>query len=135
MSPKAKAALVVIVAFFAGLLSGLVGDRAYLIITRQFFPRHGADFAMHRLLDRMDSELKLTPQQHVEVQRILELRHQHIEAISNGVRQQIRQQIDEGNAEIEKLLTPEQRTKFQEMRMRLAAKRHRLPRAGSPPPP
>ena len=41
-----------------------------------------------------------------------------------NVRPQIRQELDATNAEIETVLTPEQKTKFADLRMRIGARRH-----------
>jgi Spy/CpxP family protein refolding chaperone len=108
------AAIVVVVAFLAGIVIGVAGDRMW----RFHHPRGRAPHMMAALiLHRLDRELNLTPQQHQAVKQILDIREQRVNALMANVRPQIRQQIDATNAEIEKLLTPEQRIKFEQMRM------------------
>jgi len=122
-STRTTAALVVIVAFIAGFFVGIAGDRLYLIHTRQFFPRRAADYAAHHVVSRLDRELHLTDAQKTSIQRVVDQHRVRIEAVWNNVRPQVRQEIEAANAEIDRLLTPEQRTKFQQMRMRMAPRR------------
>jgi hypothetical protein len=127
-SAKTTAAVVVIVAFIAGLLAGVAGDRFYLIRTRQFFPHRAMEFAARRVVDHLDRELHLNAQQRVEIQGIIDRHRAHMDSIMSGVRPQMRQEIDAANAEIEKVLTPAQRVQFSNMRMHMRA-RHGI---GSP---
>ncbi len=120
------AAVVVVLAFIAGLLIGIVGDRVYAYRFRDRGGMRGMRSITQRIVARLDRELQLTPQQHDEITRIFETHRQHIEAITAAVRPQIRREIDEGNAEIEKILTPEQRVKFQNMRMRMLPRRDHM---------
>jgi len=76
-------------------------------------------FAPDRIVKRLDYQLHFTDQQRAQVTSIIQARQQRIGVIQNAVRPQIRAQIDQTNAEIEKILTPEQRTKFQEIKMRI----------------
>jgi len=55
-----------------------------------------------------------------------------IDAVMGAVRPQVRQELDVTNAEIEKILTPDQRTQFAKMRMRMPGGRRGM---GPPPPP
>jgi Spy/CpxP family protein refolding chaperone len=119
--------VVVIVAFIAGLIVGVVGGHL-LFMHHLLFPK---GFVARRIVDRLDHELHLTPQQKAQVQQIIDRHHVRIEALMRGVRPQIRQEIDASNAEIEKILTPDQRAKFSRMRMRMPGGRHEMP----PPPP
>ena len=121
MSPTSRskviAAIVVVVAFLAGIVIGVAGDRVWRF--RHGMGRGHAPHMMSALiLRRLDHELDLTPQQHNAVKQILDAREQRVNALMANVRPQIRQQIDAANAEIEKVLTPEQRVKFQQMRIR-----------------
>lgn len=117
MSSNAKAALLVAVAFVAGLFVGISGDRLYLIRTHQFFPRRAADSSAHRLVDRLDRELDLTDAQQAAIQKIVDERRARIEAAWNEVRPRVRAEIAATNAEIEKILTPQQREKFRSLRI------------------
>lgn len=127
-SSKAKtiAAVVVVLAFVAGLLIGIVGDRVWMFRVRdRFFGRmHGNMTAF--IVGRLDRELKLNPQQKIEVTHIIDTHRQHIEAITATVRPQIRRELDESNADIEKVLTPDQRLKFDKLKMRILPRRDRM---------
>ena len=124
MSSKTKAALIVAVAFVAGLFVGVAGDHLVLLHSGRLFPRHGAAFAAQRVVDHLDRELHLSDAQRVAIQKIVDEHHAHIEAVWNGVRPQIRREIDATAMEISALLTPDQRAKFQAMRARNDRYRH-----------
>ena len=131
-STRTTAVVVVIVAFIAGLIVGIAGDRLYLFRSHRIFPsRHMAEFAAHRIVDRLDHELHFTPQQRAQVQQILDRHRARIDKLMSGVRPQLRQEIDASNAEIDKVLTPDQRVQFSKVRMRMHSGRRGMP----PPPP
>ncbi|HEY6843303.1 MAG TPA: hypothetical protein VI391_03990 [Thermoanaerobaculia bacterium] len=122
---RTTAIAVVIIAFIAGVFVGIAGD--HLLIIHHLFPRH---FGSRPILERLDRELHLTPQQKTQVQQILDRHRARIEAAMANVRPQIRQEIDATNAEIEKVLTPDQRAQFAKMKMRMPHRRG----PGGPPP-
>jgi len=109
------AAVALLVTFIAGLLVGAVGSRFLSWRTPLRARPAAADFMMKRL----DRTLDLTPQQEVEITRILQAHHQRIGAVWTGVRPQLRREVEQTNAEIQRVLTPEQRTKFEGIKMRL----------------
>lgn len=121
------AAVVIVLAFIAGLLIGVVGDRVWMFHFRdRVFGHGGRGGGMTRfIVARLDRELQLSAQQKDEVTRILDAHRQRIDAITAGVRPQVRREIDQSNAEIEKILTPDQRTKFEKMKMRMLPRRNR----------
>jgi len=109
----------VIGALVAGAVLGVAGDRAWMHIHRQQrAPR------LDRLVEHLDRTLNLTPQQEGTVKEIVERRGVRVEAIAATMRPQMRQEIESTNAEIEKVLTPEQRLKFQTLSQRMH-QRHR----------
>lgn len=138
---RTTALVVVVVAFFAGLLVGVAGDHVYLIHNRQLFPRHGMESMKQRMLSRLDRELDLNPQQREQVHRIIEAHHQRIEVLSNSVRPQIREELERANREISAVLTPDQRVKYASIRMRMHGGNRLHPPGGrgpfgeAPPPP
>ncbi|MGA8807586.1 MAG: hypothetical protein WB973_06880 [Thermoanaerobaculia bacterium] len=116
---RAAAVAVVVVAFVAGILVGVAGDHLYLIRSGRLSPRHTTSrFAAARMADRLTHELDLTPQQKTQVQSIIERHRAKIDATMASVRPQVRQEVDATNAEIETVLTPAQKTKFADLRMR-----------------
>ena len=121
---RAAAVAVVVVAFVAGILVGVAGDHLYLIRSGRLSPRHTTSrFAADRMADRLTHELDLTPQQKTQVQQIIERHRAKIDATMANVRPQVRQELDATNAEIETILTPAQKTKFADLRMRIGARR------------
>ncbi len=135
-SPRAVAALLIVGALFAGIVLGIAGDRAWLWHTHQFVPRHAPRFMSDRLVDHLDHQLHFTPQQKEAVKQVVERHRARIEAISATIRPQMRAEIDSTNAEIDRLLTPEQRTRFHELQQRrLIHRGGRGMEHGLPPPP
>jgi Spy/CpxP family protein refolding chaperone len=121
-STKLVATIVVLIAFLGGLAVGVIGDRIWLLHR----PRV-AHAITERILGRLDHDLDLTPQQHQQVKKILEAHAARMQQISEGVRPQIRQEIDQNNAEIARVLTPDQRAKFEQLKMQFLPRhmRHR----------
>ena len=131
---KMIATVVVIVAFIAGLLVGAVADRIWLF--RHGGPRGGhTDFMAARIVDRLSKDLSLTDQQKQQVTTIVTNHGRRISTIMSTVRPQVRQEIDAANKEISALLTPQQRDKFEKLRMRLGPRRGMGGGPGGPPPP
>jgi Spy/CpxP family protein refolding chaperone len=120
-SARTVAVITVIVSLLAGIAVGVVGDRLWLV-RHPLRVGRGLRHMKERVVARLDRELSLTPQQHDAVARIVDQEQQRIAAIQNTTRPQIRHEIDLGNAEIEKLLTPEQRTKFEQMKQKVRAR-------------
>ena len=89
------------------------------------------DFGAARIVERLNRELHLTSQQKSAVQQIIDRHRARIDALMTGVRPQIRQELDATNAEIDKILTPDQRAAFAKMRMHMPGRRG----MGGPPPP
>lgn len=120
---RTAAVAVVVVAFIAGILVGVAGDHLYLIRSGRLTPRHSARFSTEHMTDRLTKALDLSPQQKTQVQQIIERHRAKIDATMANVRPQVRQEVEATNAEIEKVLTPEQKTKFADLRMRIGARR------------
>lgn len=114
---RTKTTIVAVVAlavtFVAGVAVGVVGDR--------IFRRRGPmpEFATRAMVHRLDRHLELSDAQEKKVAEIIERHHASIESHFAGVRPRVREEIEQANREIEKVLTPEQRAEFQKMKMRL----------------
>lgn len=108
------AALALVLTFACGFLAGIAVHRV-LWRERGFPP----PFPPHVVLNHLDRRLDLTDAQRKQIEVILERGHQRMEAIFADARPRVRQEIDATNAEIERVLTPQQREKFAKMRMRL----------------
>ena len=111
------ASIIVLVTFVAGAFTGIFVDHL-LLRGHRLGPRaHRA--AAHVMLSRLDRHLDLTDDQEKKIDEILRRRHDRITEMWEGVRPQVSKEIEATNAEIERLLTPEQREKFAKLRMRL----------------
>lgn len=101
------AVLVLAVTFVSGVVVGIgVGRIGHFARgPRGPMPR----FAAHMVLNRLDDHLDLTDAQEAQIREIFNRRHGRI-----------MQEIATTNAEIERVLTPQQREKFKKMRMHLA---------------
>jgi hypothetical protein len=117
-SARTIAVVTVVATLIVGFLIGVVADRFWLYRhpTRGGRAQH---FVTERIVKRLDGELHFTDQQRAQVTQILQARQQRINALMTGVRPRIRAEIDQTNVEIAKILTPEQRTKFEQMKMRV----------------
>lgn len=118
-SARAIAVVTVVATLIVGFLLGVVADRVWII--RHGLPRsvRTQRFTTERIVKRLDGELHFTDQQRAQVTQIIQARQQRIATIQAGVRPHIRAEIDQTNAEIDKILTPEQRTTFQQIKMRV----------------
>ncbi len=123
-STRIVATVVVVIVFFAGIFIGAAGERIWIVRRGPTFPPRMEGSFVNHMVSRLDQDLHLTPQQRQQITQILESRRQKINSIWSSVRPQVRQQVDQTNAEIEKVLTPEQRTKFAEIRARREARHH-----------
>jgi Spy/CpxP family protein refolding chaperone len=135
LSTKIAAAIAILVVFVAGLVIGIAGDRAWLVLHGRLSMRHGASDTMVKMLvNRLNRELNLTPAQRTAVTAILRQSRDRIAAIDANVRPQVRAQMAATSAEIENVLTPEQRTKFVEIRKKMEARHRGSPFYGPSPP-
>ena len=118
-SARTIAVVTVIATLIVGFLIGVVTDRVWLYRHGPRFGPRAQRFTAERIVKHLDNELNFTPQQRAQVTQIIAARQKRIAVIQAAFRPQIRQEIDQTNAEIEKILTPEQRTKFEQLKMRV----------------
>ena len=115
--------------FIGGLLVGIAGDRFYMLHRGRRPPT--PQTMTRRIVDHLDRELHFSGTQKADVERIINQHHGRIDAVMTGVQPQVRAELDAANAEIEKILTPQQQEQFKKMRMRPGSRRHGF----APPPP
>ncbi len=108
------AVAVLVLTFTAGAAVGAFG--AHMVILHG---GPGAERFPRAMVNRLDHRLDLTDAQRAQVEAIIKRRHAHIDAMWDGVRPQVRAEIERTNQEIERVLTPEQRKRFKRMRMRM----------------
>ena len=118
------AAIVLVVTFGVGVLAGVFGDR-YLLRHPPGPPRHSPEV----IVQHLDRKLHFTPQQRTAVLQILQRREARILQLWSTVHPTVRQEVEATNAEIERLLTPEQRAEFAKIRMKMRSREPRPPRA------
>lgn len=109
------AVLVVVLTFTAGVMVGVFAS--HMMILRG---GHGASFFPEKaLVHRLDRRLDLTDAQRAQVEQIIRKRHARIDGLWTGLRPRMRAEVDQANAEISRILTPEQRAKFDRMKFHL----------------
>ena len=117
MSPtktKAVAFVVILLTFIAGMGVGVF--TAHMMILRG---GPGAARFPHAMVNRLDRRLDLTDAQRAKVEEIIERRHHRIDDIWSSARPRVRAEVEAANDEIARLLNPEQRARFEKMRMRM----------------
>jgi Spy/CpxP family protein refolding chaperone len=116
------ATIVVVLTFVAGFAVGMFSAHMIMLYGGPGAP----PFPAKAMVNRLDRHLDLDDAQRAKVQEIIKRRHARIAATWSSVRPRVSEEIDRANAEIDAVLTPEQRAKFAKMKMRLG-------RRGSPP--
>jgi Spy/CpxP family protein refolding chaperone len=112
------AALVVVFALAGGVALGIVGDRMYLLMHERIVPRGGIEFLGKHWLRRLDRSLDLNDQQEAQVRAIIERRTEKMLRTLNEVHASMHEEFKATHAEIETVLSPEQREKFRRMQRR-----------------
>lgn len=125
-------ALLLVVLFGVGVLAGIAGDRMLLRHRHGPFAvmgpgpgrmgsgDHGERRAeMHkRLADRMSRELGLTPEQRRQLEALLPRHEAAFDSLRTEMDARLRTLLDSSAAEIERILTPDQKTKWEGLRRR-----------------
>lgn len=116
VTTTALAVVALVVTFLAGAVVGAAADR--MIQLRRggpMIPPHAGTM----MLNRLDRRLDLTDRQREQVGEILRRRHARLNSLWSSVRPEVEQELAAANDEITALLTPEQRKKFEEMKLRM----------------
>jgi Spy/CpxP family protein refolding chaperone len=110
------AVVALLVTFAAGIAVGAFGSH----VVRMYHMRHGVPpHLAEMMLHRLDRRLDLTPAQRAEVKAILMRHHRRINDLVTGSRPAIQREIEAANTEITRVLTPAQRKKFEELKIRI----------------
>ena len=115
---KRRAWFVVGSIFVAGMMMGVVLDHLVLMKQHRIFPKDGMRAVSSHVVQVLDRELGLTPEQERRAQEIIDRRHRAMQATWDAVDPQIRAEIGAAEREVAAILTPEQRTKFERVRKR-----------------
>ncbi|MDX1500880.1 MAG: hypothetical protein R3325_00860 [Thermoanaerobaculia bacterium] len=105
--------------FVTGVLVGALAT--HLFYTQRLLRPEGAPRAMvmGRLFSRqLERSLELTPEQAEQVEKIVRDSHAEADRLRRETFPRVRQIVDEAAAEIEAILTEEQRERFRELRRR-----------------
>lgn len=112
------AMVIVVLTFVSGVIVGVFADRVMMMHGHFGPPRARAQrFATHMLVNRLDRQLDLTDAQREQVQEILDKRHERVLALWSDVDPRVRAEIEGANADIVKVLTPEQKQKFEKLKL------------------
>jgi Spy/CpxP family protein refolding chaperone len=102
------AALVFVAGLFIGVIAGPHGLRMFLS------PPTPAEMSSH-ILARLQHRLSLTPEQTAQIKPLVEQTSSDIEAIREATTKQVADRIAETDSKIAPFLTPEQKTKLDQM--------------------
>lgn len=136
-------ALFVLAVFGVGLAAGVMVGRRLAPLPRAFDgpgftgpgfrgPGGGRPPSAGRLIDRLDRELDLTDEQRANIERIFESRREPLERTQREMRDRMEREQRELQAEIRKVLTPDQQPKFEKW-LEQDRSRGRGRRGGRPP--
>lgn len=104
---KTKALSLLVAVFVAGIMLGWVTHA--MSVKERLIPRQDVE----ALMSRFSKELDLTPDQQDSVRAILSRRQQDSRVISMETRPRYQALRDRAKAEIEMLLTPDQKTRYE----------------------
>jgi len=134
LSARSMAAVVVSATLIAGILVGIGLDRAFFRPPRRpafgaFVTRHGpnADSARQVMRATLGRQLGLTPDQEARIDTIMQRRMAALDSIRKATGLEIRALIGATRAQIDTVLTPEQRDKFHALQQH--RRNHRFPGA------
>ena len=123
-STRLVAAIVLLLTFLGGAAAGILCDHIWMLHHGPRARREAMNMITSRLMNRLDRELALTPQQHAQVKQILDAHAVRVQHVFDAVHPEIRREIELGNEEIRRVLTPEQRVKYEKLRMHLMPLHH-----------
>jgi hypothetical protein len=107
------ALLVVALTFIAGMMVGVLASHLMIL-----HGGHGAGyFPTTAMVNRLDRRLDLTDAQRARVEEIIKRHHARIDAIWSSMNPRVHDEIEQANAEISRVLTVEQRGKFEQMKL------------------
>lgn len=112
------AIVVVLLTFTAGVMVGVFVS--HIMILRG---GHGAPFfPTTAMVNRLDRRLDLTEAQRAQVEQIIRRSHARIDGMWDDMRPRMHAEIDKANAEISRILTPEQRAKFERLKFHVGGR-------------
>lgn len=123
---KWRIAVVVLLAFFAGMAVGVFGAAHQV---RRFMFEHHPPHFRGRMAEHLRRELRLTPEQFAKIQPIIQRSADQLDQIRQETNQRVRETIRQAHSEMVPFLTPDQKTRLDQME-----ERHRRGLHDRPPP-
>jgi Spy/CpxP family protein refolding chaperone len=117
------AILVVAVTFTAGVAVGVFATHVVHVRGEHMPPV----FPTKMMVNRLDRRLDLTDQQRAQVEQIIRRHHTAITTMWRGLHPRVHSEIEQANAEITRILTPEQRKKFERIKLHISGRHGRAP--------
>ena len=111
------ALLVIALTFTAGVMVGVFVAHIHMRGEPSMLPAK-------LMVNRLDHRLDLTDAQRAQVEAIIRRHHTAISSIWEGMHPRVRAEIEQANDEITRILTPEQRRKFERIKLHLGARQH-----------
>lgn len=114
MKPKIAALVLLIISFLLGIVGGVFLDRTFFDSHRPWdSPRR--EKPREKMSNYLARELKLTEAQQKEIETILEQRRPRFNRIHNSMNEQFEAEIDTVRQEIRRLLTADQKQRYDQM--------------------
>ncbi len=128
------AAVVVVVSLLTGVVVGIAVDRRVLVHRGPFMVSRG-HWHGPIVPGRLEHELGLTPSQSAAVDSVMRHRMAERDSLMAHTFPVMRALLDSTRIDIERVLTPEQRAKFEKMRLHDGGMGSSRGMMGPPPPP
>ena len=132
MTTDRKAIWLVILIFVLGIAIGSVGTYTVRWHVQAARPQQQGGRNPANTITRLTRELNLTPEQQTQIETILNDVRARYADIHKQVDPQYERARDEGHDRIRQLLTPEQRTKFEDLMRRINAEHRKHDNEGHP---
>jgi Spy/CpxP family protein refolding chaperone len=112
---KTRGLRIVLYAALIFLAGGITGAFVAPKVGRHFMRPPRAEELSRHMLEHLQSELSLTADQATKIRPLIQNTGREMEQLRRETTQRVRARIAETNAEISRLLTPEQEVKFQRL--------------------
>ncbi len=121
-----KVVLVFVGVFAAGVVTGAAWSWRFGGPGREERPRWAGPGFGGRILERMSEELELTAEQKAELEPIIQRSEEELQMLRRGQLQEVSKIMDRVHGEVAAVLTPDQRTKLEEMRERFRQRAEKM---------
>jgi len=128
-----KLTLAFVLVFLAGVACGFFGT----VHAHYFFARMDSESMAQHMKQRLRAELKLTPEQMQQISPIIDRAASQLKTKREQTMRDVHEIFEQTHRDMQPFLTPEQRTRLEQMeqRHRHLLHRHGFMAPGAPPPP